>query len=223
VPRPELLAHDVERRRPRPLSVAPLRLHPPVVTHADACAIPDPNAAPDRRAPCDRDAAHVRVTPRFKRRAPRPTPRAARGTPHHAPRTTHHAPRTPHPQLPAALAPRYVPAMSRSTPWRLFAVLWAVLQFALPGVALVADAQLERGGEASVAHVESGSSKGCRPTHPDACVLCQLLSRAASPAASPGLPPLSAEVASSPAMGGERVARGERSLVALPRAPPTVG
>jgi len=113
--------------------------------------------------------------------------------------------------------------MSRSTPWRLFAVLWAVLQFALPGVAVVADAQLERGGEANVAHVESGSSKACRPTHPDACALCQLLSRAATPAASPALPPCSAEVASSPALGRERVARGTRSAVALPRAPPAIG
>jgi hypothetical protein len=125
--------------------------------------------------------------------------------------------------LPASIAPPYVAAMSRSTPWRLFAVLWAVLQFALPGVALVADAQLERGGEASVAHVESSSSKGCRPAHSDACVLCQLLSRAAAPAASPALPSYSAEVTSSPSMGRERPARGSRSLVALPRAPPTFG
>jgi hypothetical protein len=111
--------------------------------------------------------------------------------------------------------------MSRSTPWRLFAVLWAVLQFALPGVALVADAQLERGGEANVAHVESGSSKSCRPTHSDSCVLCQLISRAANPAASPELSLLSAEAATSPPRDRERAANRWCSIAALPRAPPT--
>jgi hypothetical protein len=113
--------------------------------------------------------------------------------------------------------------MSRSTPWRLFAVLWAALQFALPGVAVLADAQLERGGATGVAHVESGSSKSCRPGHPDACVLCQLLSRPSAPSASPELPRIVAELGSSPESVAVRAAARELTLVALPRAPPSLG
>lgn len=65
-------------------------------------------------------------------------------------------------------------------------MLWAVLQFALPAVASTADALVERESRAQVAHVESGSSTTCRPSHPTECALCQLISH--EMAAAPGEP-----------------------------------
>jgi hypothetical protein len=61
--------------------------------------------------------------------------------------------------------------------FRGWAVLWAVLQFALPAAVTLGDAHLEResaGGPAT--HVESGSGKSCRPVHPANCALCQFVS-----------------------------------------------
>src|SRR5215213_8953558 len=70
----------------------------------------------------------------------------------------------------------YVPVMRRHPTWRAFALLWAVLQFALPMIALHADVRLERESrQGAGAHVESGTTTACRPVHPDQCALCQVL------------------------------------------------
>jgi hypothetical protein len=75
--------------------------------------------------------------------------------------------------------------MRRRWGFRGWAIVWAVLQFALPAAATYADARLERDASAAqVAHVESGSSDGCRPVHPAECALCQLVSRGSAPTAS---------------------------------------
>jgi hypothetical protein len=72
--------------------------------------------------------------------------------------------------------------MRRRRGFRGWAILWAVLQFALPAAATYADALLERDAAAAqTAHVESGSREGCRPVHPAECALCQVVSRSAAP------------------------------------------
>ena len=74
--------------------------------------------------------------------------------------------------------------MRRRWGFRGWAIVWAVLQFALPAAATYADAMLEReSASAQTAHVESGSSDTCRPVHPAECALCQLVSREAAPTA----------------------------------------
>ena len=65
-------------------------------------------------------------------------------------------------------------------------MVWAVLQFALPAAATFGDARLEREGAASPgAHVESQSAAGCRAVHQAECGLCQVVSRATTPAPHP--------------------------------------
>jgi hypothetical protein len=107
--------------------------------------------------------------------------------------------------------------------WRVMALVWAVLQFALPGVALVADARLERASlEAAGSHVESGTSEDCPPVHRDECALCQVLSRFAQPGEAPELPAIAEVVRPSAAAPVEpHAARGAASA-SLPRAPPSV-
>jgi hypothetical protein len=112
--------------------------------------------------------------------------------------------------------------MRRNVTWRNLSLLWAVLQFALPGIALVADARLERESVQAGAHVESGSSKTCRPVHPDQCALCQVVSRAASPAEAPALPAIAAIVRPSSTLPVARFASRTTATAELPRAPPTV-
>jgi hypothetical protein len=58
---------------------------------------------------------------------------------------------------------------------RVFALIWAVLQFALPASASLADAQLSRGA-ADGAHVEAGPGRDCAPSHSLDCAVCKHLS-----------------------------------------------
>ena len=107
--------------------------------------------------------------------------------------------------------------------WRVSALLWAVLQFALPGAALVADARLERASlEGAGSHVESGSSEKCPPVHRDECALCQVLSRFAPPAGAPELPAIAGVVRPSAPSPVAREAACAASAPSLPRAPPLV-
>jgi hypothetical protein len=112
--------------------------------------------------------------------------------------------------------------MRRRAGFRWWALVWAVLQFALPAAATFADARLER--EASTAqgpHIESRSDVSCHAAHSAECALCQLVSRASAPAAGSPVcvatirairPPVIAEP-SSHGMAG-------RTRLALARAPP---
>lgn len=81
--------------------------------------------------------------------------------------------------------------MNRSWRFRGWAILWAVLQFALPAAATLADTRLERRGVGAEAHAESRSDASCRPVHSAECALCQLVLRASAPA---GEPPSLADV-----------------------------
>jgi hypothetical protein len=61
----------------------------------------------------------------------------------------------------------------------------AIVQMAVPALAVVADARLiaDSAGAPQV-HVEDHTQKGCRPVHPDDCALCQLLTHFSAPRAS---------------------------------------
>ena len=66
----------------------------------------------------------------------------------------------------------------------------AIVQMAVPVLAVVADARLilDSGGAPQV-HIEEHTQKSCRPVHPDDCVLCQLLTHFSAPRGSaPAVP-----------------------------------
>jgi hypothetical protein len=113
--------------------------------------------------------------------------------------------------------------MRRTLTWRAFALFWAVLQFALPSAALLADVRLERDSQQALgAHVESGSTKSCRPVHPDACALCQVLSRTAPPEQATTVPAIAAIVRPSATLPIARLATRATAAAQLPRAPPAI-
>ena len=62
-------------------------------------------------------------------------------------------------------------------------LLWAVLQIALPTLAVVADASASSTGVTARAHAEDTSRRSCVPVHGADCVLCQFLSGCAAPLA----------------------------------------
>src|SRR4051794_5291151 len=73
--------------------------------------------------------------------------------------------------------------MRRRRGFRGWAIVWAVLQFALPAAATYADARLEREtASAPGAHVEAHTGSACRPEHPAECGLCQVVTRTSAPA-----------------------------------------
>ena len=113
--------------------------------------------------------------------------------------------------------------MPRNTTWRSFALLWAVLQFALPTAALLADMRLERESQqATGAHVESGSTETCHRVHPDECALCQVLSRAATTSEATALPAIAAVVRPSATLPMARPSAPASASAELPRAPPSI-
>jgi hypothetical protein len=113
--------------------------------------------------------------------------------------------------------------MRRSVTWRLFAVCWSVLQFALSGVALLADARLERESISSPgAHVEADGSRTCRPAHPDECALCHVISRTAPPSENPELPAIAVVVRPSAASPIPQCVTRDLGVAARPRAPPSL-
>ena len=114
--------------------------------------------------------------------------------------------------------------MRRHPTWRAFALLWAVLQFALPTVALHADVRLERESQQGPgAHVESGTTTACRPVHPEECALCQVLARGGTPTQPATLPCIAAVVRPSSTLPIARLATLTDAAAELPRAPPAQG
>jgi hypothetical protein len=114
--------------------------------------------------------------------------------------------------------------MRRHPTLRALALLWAVLQFALPVVALHADVRLERDSQqAPGAHVESGTTTACRPAHLDECALCHVLTRGGSPTHAATLPCIAAAVRPSPTLPIARLATRATAAADLPRAPPAQG
>jgi hypothetical protein len=125
----------------------------------------------------------------------------------------------------AGFAPRaaslYLLPMRRRWGFRGWAMVWAVLQFALPAAATLADARLERDGVDARAHVESQSDASCRPVHRAECALCQLVWRTSTLASGPSCVAAVVRVVVRPAIADRpwRSLAGAADL-ALARAPP---
>jgi hypothetical protein len=68
----------------------------------------------------------------------------------------------------------------------------AIVQMAVPVLAVVADARLIADGGAPQVHIEEHTHKSCRPVHPDDCVLCQFLTHFSAPRGSAPAVPVAA-------------------------------
>lgn len=68
---------------------------------------------------------------------------------------------------------------SRPFPFRFFALVWAVLQLASPGMSAVADGLATEAGANPAAHVEATTGKGCPVVHSPDCGMCRYLSQGA--------------------------------------------
>ena len=103
---------------------------------------------------------------------------------------------------------------------RVVMMLWAVLQLAVPTLAVAADTAAMTASAGAHAHVESRSDASCIRVHDAECVFCQLLSAGAAPARFAIAATIAAMVTQesgfSPAMPDAAGARG----ASLPRAPP---
>lgn len=103
----------------------------------------------------------------------------------------------------------------------MLAMLWAVLQFALPTAATYTDARLARDGLGDpIAHVESSTGDSCRPQHSDECGLCHVATRIAAPASPPMLPAIAEVVRPSVPTAPMGETSRARARASLPRAPP---
>jgi hypothetical protein len=78
----------------------------------------------------------------------------------------------------------------RSVLSRILLCAVAIMQMAVPALAVVADARLVSSSDGpQPVHVEDHTQKSCRPVHPDDCALCGLLTHFSAPRpASPALP-----------------------------------
>jgi hypothetical protein len=105
---------------------------------------------------------------------------------------------------------------------RTLALVWAVLQFALPALGTLAEAMAASGASAGDAygHIEERSGPGCRPVHPPDCARCQGLSTQAVGAAAPAADWTQISRAGCPT--SEDAGGGSTAHAALPpsRAPP---
>ncbi len=90
--------------------------------------------------------------------------------------------------------------MRRRSGFRGWAMVWAVLQFALPAAATLADARLERdAAPAQGSHAESRSEASCRALHPEVCALCQIVSRSSAPSGGSVECPVAVQLVEAPA------------------------
>ena len=111
--------------------------------------------------------------------------------------------------------------MRRRLGFRGWAIVWAVLQFALPCAATFADASLERRGVGAESHAESRSDASCRPVHAAECALCQLVLRSFAPMAGPASIAAAVRVVALPPIGDRPWrAAADPTGWALARAPP---
>jgi hypothetical protein len=101
-------------------------------------------------------------------------------------------------------------------------MVWAVLQFALPAAASVADARLQREALGARAHAEAGTTATCRPTHNADCGLCQSLSRAQSLATGPQAWPEAVAIRAPMAADAQHTVQWPLRLLPPSRAPPVV-
>jgi hypothetical protein len=111
--------------------------------------------------------------------------------------------------------------MRRGRLFRGWAVLWAVLQFALPAAVANGDARLDRESAGLVvAHVESGTSQACGFVHPASCALCQFVSHATALPHASGSPAIVAVASPRPQPAALSRAPAVLARLSLARAPP---
>jgi hypothetical protein len=110
--------------------------------------------------------------------------------------------------------------MRRRRVFRGWAVVWAVLQFALPAGVTIGDARLERDSVGAAAHVETASGAACRPAHRADCALCQFVSHCDATANDPVAPTIVAARRSPLPPAARSRSAGVLARLALPRAPP---
>jgi hypothetical protein len=111
--------------------------------------------------------------------------------------------------------------MRRRPFFRGWAVLWAVLQFALPAAVSSSDARLERvSADGAFAHAESTSGKACRPVHPAHCALCQFVSHTSVLPDDSGAPTIVAEASPTPSPAAHTRVPAVLARLSLARAPP---
>jgi hypothetical protein len=103
---------------------------------------------------------------------------------------------------------------------RVVMMLWAVLQLAVPTVAVVADTAATTASVGAHAHVESRSDASCIRVHDAECVFCQLLSTGAAPAGLVIAAPIAAIVTQEKGFPAAMPDAGATRGVSLPRAPP---
>ena len=111
--------------------------------------------------------------------------------------------------------------MRRCGFFRGWAVVWAVLQFALPAAVTLGDSRLEReSGGGPLTHVESASGKACRPAHPANCALCQFVSHTSVLPADSGTPTFVAAASPTPPPAAQTRVSAVLARLSLARAPP---
>jgi hypothetical protein len=110
---------------------------------------------------------------------------------------------------------------SRRPVTRLFATLWAVLQFALPLAVSYGDAldALRSVGQYRT-HVEATTTATCRPVHPEECALCRFLTNSDAVAARADLPIVVARQCVAGPDARVTISRSASLGLPSPRAPP---
>jgi hypothetical protein len=102
---------------------------------------------------------------------------------------------------------------------RVFALIWAVLQFALPAAATLADARLAAASP-SRGHVEEAPGRDCTPSHSPHCAVCKHLSTS-SLGSTHAAPAFVSDGSGAVVRGRIGPAPQTPAGSALPRAPPT--
>ncbi|MFL5607465.1 MAG: hypothetical protein ACJ8AD_13530 [Gemmatimonadaceae bacterium] len=111
--------------------------------------------------------------------------------------------------------------MRRRPFFRGWAVLWAVLQFALPAAVSLGDARLEReSAEGPRTHVEAASGNACRPVHAADCALCQFVSHTGALPHAASAPTIVAAAAPTPPPAAQTRVSAVLARLSLARAPP---
>jgi hypothetical protein len=85
-----------------------------------------------------------------------------------------------------------------SRPARFITLIFAALQFALPGVASIVDGASARANDTVTAHVEDVAHRGCKPPHSADCAICRYLTGTFSTPATTPAPIPSLQVCSNP-------------------------
>lgn len=102
-------------------------------------------------------------------------------------------------------------------------LILAALQFAVPGLAALADGLAARTSAHATAHIESGTERDCVRVHESDCVFCQFLSTSAAPASAETVAALAEVVREAPPLADSAPRVRAIARPGDPRGPPGVG